>query len=82
MVYVHYRALLTDRCFSEERIELAKPLSLIYTIDDIFDVYGAIDELTLFTEAVNRLASLNETTCCNYNPATQLLNLCSNLANI
>lgn len=47
-------SMLTDQCLSEERIELTKPISLIYVIDDIFDVYGTIDELTLFTEAVNR----------------------------
>ncbi|RVW58704.1 (3S,6E)-nerolidol synthase 1, chloroplastic [Vitis vinifera] len=39
---------------SEQRIELTKPISLIYIIDDIFDVGGTLDELTLFTEAVNR----------------------------
>ncbi|TQD77273.1 hypothetical protein C1H46_037214 [Malus baccata] len=38
----------------EERIQLTKPISFIYLIDDIFDVYGTLDELTLFTEAVNR----------------------------
>ncbi|WOG83788.1 hypothetical protein DCAR_0102966 [Daucus carota subsp. sativus] len=52
--YMWTTALLTDPSFSEERIELAKPISLIYIIDDIFDLYGTIDELTLFTEAVNR----------------------------
>ena len=55
--YMCTTALLTDPGFSEERIELAKPISLIYIIDDIFDLYGTIDELTLFTEAVNRFAS-------------------------
>lgn len=52
--YMSTTALLTDPSFSEERIELAKPISLIYIIDDIFDLYGTLDELTLFTEAVNR----------------------------
>ncbi|XP_059660965.1 (3S,6E)-nerolidol synthase 1-like [Cornus florida] len=47
-------AVLTDSSLSEERIELTKPISLIYIIDDIFDVHGTLDELTLFTEAVNR----------------------------
>lgn len=46
--------MLTDRSLSDERIELTKPISLIYVVDDIFDIYGTIDELTLFTEAVNR----------------------------
>ncbi|XP_059660957.1 (3S,6E)-nerolidol synthase 1-like [Cornus florida] len=47
-------AILTDSSLSEERIELTKPISLIYIIDDIFDVHGTLEELTLFTEAVNR----------------------------
>ncbi|KAK1366691.1 Terpene synthase 3 [Heracleum sosnowskyi] len=47
-------AMLTDPSLSEERIELTKAISLIYVIDDIFDVYGTIDDLTLFTKAVNR----------------------------
>uniref|UniRef100_A0A5B7BT67 Putative (3S)-linalool/(E)-nerolidol synthase n=1 Tax=Davidia involucrata TaxID=16924 RepID=A0A5B7BT67_DAVIN len=47
-------AILTDPSLSEQRIELIKPISLIYIIDDIFDVYGTLDELTIFTEAVSR----------------------------
>ncbi|KAK2988349.1 hypothetical protein RJ640_001534, partial [Escallonia rubra] len=47
-------AALTDPSLSEQRVDLTKPISLIYLIDDIFDVYGILDELTLFTEAVNR----------------------------
>ncbi|KAK2992156.1 hypothetical protein RJ640_016929 [Escallonia rubra] len=48
---------LTDPSLSEQRVDLTKPISLIYLIDDIFDVYGTLDELTLFAEAVNRYAS-------------------------
>ena len=47
-------ACVTDPRFSEERIEFPKPLSLVYIIDDLFDVRGSIDTLTLFTDAVNR----------------------------
>lgn len=47
-------AVLTDPRLSEQRLELTKPISLVYIIDDVFDVYGTIEELTLFTEAVNR----------------------------
>lgn len=50
-------AVLTDPTLSEQRVELTKPISLVYIIDDIFDVYGTLDELTLFTEAINRYAS-------------------------
>ncbi|KAK7319569.1 hypothetical protein RJT34_04292 [Clitoria ternatea] len=52
--YIWSLACLTDPTLSEERVELTKPISLIYIIDDIFDVYGTLDELTLFTEAVSR----------------------------
>ncbi|KAK4254032.1 hypothetical protein QN277_009464 [Acacia crassicarpa] len=52
--YMWAMACLTDPCFSEERIELTKPLSLVYIIDDIFDVYGSMDELALFVDAVQR----------------------------
>lgn len=48
---------LPDPCYSEQRFQLAKSLSLIYLIDDLFDVLGTLDELTLFTEAVNRLGN-------------------------
>uniref|UniRef100_A0AAU7LL55 Linalool/nerolidol synthase n=1 Tax=Zanthoxylum ailanthoides TaxID=159071 RepID=A0AAU7LL55_9ROSI len=52
--YLWSMACFTDPSFSWQRIELTKPISLIYIIDDIFDVYGTLDELTLFTEAINR----------------------------
>lgn len=32
--------------------------ALVTTIDDIFDVYGTLDELELFTLAVERLISI------------------------
>ncbi|KAK1273625.1 putative terpene synthase 13 [Acorus gramineus] len=46
--------MLSEPQFSRHRIELMKPVSLIYIIDDIFDVYGTLDELMLFTEAIKR----------------------------
>ncbi|CAJ1961468.1 unnamed protein product [Sphenostylis stenocarpa] len=52
--YIWPMACFTDPRFSEQRIELTKSISLIYLIDDIFDVYGTLDQLTLFTDAVNR----------------------------
>ncbi|KAJ9690164.1 hypothetical protein PVL29_012690 [Vitis rotundifolia] len=60
--YMWPMAIIPDPRLSEQRIELTKPISLIYIIDDIFDVGGTLDELTLFTEAVNRwdLSALEE----------------------
>ncbi|XP_057463902.1 (3S,6E)-nerolidol synthase 1, chloroplastic-like [Actinidia eriantha] len=52
--YMWTMATLTDPRFSKQRVELTKPISLIYIIDDIFDVYGTLEELTLFTDAVKR----------------------------
>ncbi|KAH9649814.1 S-(+)-linalool synthase [Citrus sinensis] len=52
--YVWSMACFTDPNLSWQRIELTKPISFVYIIDDIFDVYGALDALTLFTDAINR----------------------------
>ncbi|CAL5331981.1 unnamed protein product [Camellia sinensis] len=60
--YLWPMATLTDPSLSEQRVELTKRISLVYIIDDIFDVYDTLEELILFTEAVNRweLAAVNE----------------------
>ncbi|XP_027338614.1 (3S,6E)-nerolidol synthase 1-like [Abrus precatorius] len=52
--YMWPMTCFTNPRFSDQRIELTKPISLIYIIDDIFDVYGTLDQLTQFTDAVNR----------------------------
>ncbi|MCD9645054.1 hypothetical protein HAX54_033707, partial [Datura stramonium] len=52
--YTWPMAVLTDPRMSQQRTELAKCISFVYVIDDIFDVYGTVEELTLFTQAVNR----------------------------
>ncbi|KAH9623278.1 hypothetical protein KSS87_022240 [Heliosperma pusillum] len=51
---------------TEQRVELTKAISFVYIIDDIFDVYGTLDELILFTEAVNRWEYDNVTGLPNY----------------
>ncbi|RWR97995.1 terpene synthase 10-like protein isoform X1 [Cinnamomum micranthum f. kanehirae] len=40
--------------FGYPRVELAKVCQLITTIDDIYDVFGSLDELECFTDAVDR----------------------------
>ena len=52
--YVASLVCLTDSFYSEQRIQLAKSITFIYLIDDLFDVFGTLNEFTLFTEAVYR----------------------------
>ncbi|KAL2343917.1 hypothetical protein Fmac_005202 [Flemingia macrophylla] len=52
--YMWPMACFPDPRFSELRIELTKPLSLLYIIDDVFDFGASVDDLTLFTDAVKR----------------------------
>jgi hypothetical protein len=37
------------------RIELTKTICILLVMDDIFDTYGTLDELVLFTKAIKRL---------------------------
>ncbi|XP_031394968.1 (3S,6E)-nerolidol synthase 1-like isoform X2 [Punica granatum] len=52
--YMWPMAILPDPKLSQERQDLTKAIAMIYIIDDIFDVYGSLDELTLFAQAINR----------------------------
>ncbi|KAF9589565.1 hypothetical protein IFM89_025691 [Coptis chinensis] len=52
--YMWSMATLAHPTLSEQRIDLTKFISFIYLMDDIFDVYGTLDELLLFTDAVNK----------------------------
>ncbi|KAI6704866.1 hypothetical protein NL676_007828 [Syzygium grande] len=52
--YMWPMAILTDTDLSQERVLVTKSISVIYIIDDIFYVYGTIDDLTLFADVINR----------------------------
>ncbi|CAL0309461.1 unnamed protein product [Lupinus luteus] len=52
--YMWSLACLTDPTLSEERVELTKAISFIYIIDDTFDLYGTLHELTMFTDVLSR----------------------------
>ncbi|XP_043687402.1 (3S,6E)-nerolidol synthase 1-like [Telopea speciosissima] len=52
--YMWPMVVLPDPKFSEHRIEMTKIISLVYVIDDIFDVRGTLDELLPFTAAINK----------------------------
>ena len=51
-------ACLTDPSLKYQRVELTKPIALVYAIDDMFDVYGKLDELTVFTDSTNQYVCL------------------------
>ncbi|XP_074270104.1 (3S,6E)-nerolidol synthase 1-like [Silene latifolia] len=59
-------ACLPSPDMAEQRVELTKAIAFVYIIDDIFDLYGTLDELILFTEAVNRWEYDNVTGLPNY----------------
>uniref|UniRef100_A0ACD5V9U6 Uncharacterized protein n=1 Tax=Avena sativa TaxID=4498 RepID=A0ACD5V9U6_AVESA len=50
--YMWPMTVLEGFSFSRYRIETAKIISLIYIVDDIFDVVGTQEELSLFNEAI------------------------------
>ncbi|CAJ2660376.1 unnamed protein product [Trifolium pratense] len=46
--------IFPEPCYSNCRIELTKTICILDVIDDIFDSYGTLDELVLFTNAIKR----------------------------
>ncbi|KAL4201788.1 hypothetical protein AMTRI_Chr02g260420 [Amborella trichopoda] len=47
-------AIVPEPQYSKCRVDMTKAISFIYLIDDIYDVYGSMDELELFTQAITR----------------------------
>ena len=41
------------------RVQLTKLIELVGVYDDVYDVYGTLDELELFTDVVKRFELLN-----------------------
>ncbi|KAI4312099.1 hypothetical protein MLD38_036951 [Melastoma candidum] len=52
--YMWAAGIVADPRLSDERVELTKAISLIYIIDDVFDIFGTLDELVLFANSVSR----------------------------
>ncbi|KAL1188319.1 S-(+)-linalool synthase [Cardamine amara subsp. amara] len=52
--YTWSMEILQDPTLTDQRLDLTKPISLVYIIDDIFDVYGELEELIIFTQVVER----------------------------
>lgn len=48
--------IFPDPRHSSCRIELTKAIAILLVIDDIYDSYGSLDELALFTDAVKRFS--------------------------
>lgn len=53
--YLWTTGVLQRREHRYERIMLTKINALVTTIDDVFDIYGTLEELQLFTTAIQRL---------------------------
>lgn len=41
------------------RVQLTKIIELVGVCDDVYDIYGTLDELELFTDVVERFELLN-----------------------
>ncbi|XP_042444123.1 (3S,6E)-nerolidol synthase 1-like [Zingiber officinale] len=52
--YTWSMTVLSNPKFSSYRVALTKVIAFVYLIDDIFDVYGSLDELELFVKAMNK----------------------------
>jgi len=50
--YMWSMTIIQGSSFSRYRVQLTKIISLIYVGDDLFDLVGTQEELSLFTKAV------------------------------
>jgi (3S)-linalool synthase len=50
--YMWAMTSLQGSSFSRYRIEITKIIALVYVVDDIFDLVGTPEELSLFTQAI------------------------------
>ena len=52
--YIWAMGIIFEPQFSKCRIYLTRFVCILTAIDDMYDVYGMLDELELFTRAVNQ----------------------------
>ncbi|CAL5060679.1 unnamed protein product [Urochloa decumbens] len=50
--YTWSMTILQGSSFSRYRVEITKIIAIAYVVDDIFDLVGTLEELSLFTEAI------------------------------
>lgn len=63
--YFWMLATYCEPCYSDARMLMAKVMPLVVTTDDIYDIYGTVEELELFTDIIEswdlqRLSALPE----------------------
>ncbi|PKU75705.1 Tricyclene synthase EBOS, chloroplastic [Dendrobium catenatum] len=52
--YFWMLATYSEPCYSHARVILSKVMPLVVATDDIYDVYGTLEELELFTNVIER----------------------------
>ena len=52
--YIWMVGIAPEPQFGYCRLEAAKAIQIISVIDDIYDIYGTVNELELFTDAIER----------------------------
>jgi len=57
-LYIWSLAIIPEPQFAICQKELTKVGQLLTILDDVYDIYGTIDELELFTDAIERFVQL------------------------